>query len=345
MKTKVIMVGNPRETHVGRHLLNAAGAAGVEVEMLDLLEAYAGPRLLKSVFWHLLGKRPMRLERFSAGVLQRCSQMKPDLVLTTGIAPLSMAVVKRLRAMGVSTANFLTDDPWNKHHHTPWFMKALPHYDHVFTPRRANMPELRALIGPQVHYLPFAYAPEIHFPPEPMSDEERARWRSEVLFIGGADEDRASVMRSLQAHGFKLDLWGGYWNRTEGLEEFARGHAGPAEFRKLVVNAAVNLCLVRSANRDGHSMRSLELPAVGGCMVVEDTPEHRDLLGADGDCVRYFQDRHDLASQLRALLAAPSERARLSEAVRVRVREQNRNTYADRLQVICDVCVAGLPAL
>ena len=35
--------------------------------------------------------------------------------------------------LGIERINFLTDDPWNPAHHAPWFMKALPEYDEVFT--------------------------------------------------------------------------------------------------------------------------------------------------------------------------------------------------------------------
>jgi hypothetical protein len=342
MNARVLIVGNPRETHVGRHFMNGAAAAGMEVQMMDLVAAYEGPGWIKSLCWHLLGKRPQRLARFSNDVLRRCLQWKPDLVLTTGIAPLSAAVLVQLRSWGTLTANFLTDDPWNKHHHSPWFMRALPHYKHVFTPRRANMPELERLSGPTVHYLPFAYAPEIHFPPKQLKGQERLTWASEVLFIGGADEERAEIMRSIAANGHRLDLWGGYWDRMPEFKAVARGHAGPEEFRSLVASAGVNLCLVRRANRDGHSMRSYELAAVGGCLAVEDTNEHREIFGNDGDCVRFFASPGELNQVICDLLANAAERERLAAAVNTRIVEHGRNSYSARLESICGTCLGNL---
>jgi hypothetical protein len=67
MTTKVLIVGNPRETHVGRHFMNGAPNAGLEAQIMDLAEAYEGPRWIKSLCWHLLGKRPQRLNRFGDG--------------------------------------------------------------------------------------------------------------------------------------------------------------------------------------------------------------------------------------------------------------------------------------
>jgi hypothetical protein len=171
-----------------------------------------------------------------------------------------------------------------------------------------------------------------------MTSEEQARWSSDVLFIGGGDIERATVMRSLRDRGFNLSLWGGYWDRMSDLKAFARGHAGPVEFRRLVACAGVNLCLVRQANRDGHSMRSFELPAVGGCMVVEDTEEHREIFGPDGECVRYFSTMDELATVVAELLAQPEKRRLMADRVRQRVCLNGRNTYRDRLMAILDTC-------
>jgi hypothetical protein len=48
----------------------------------------------------------------------------------------------------------------------------------------------------------------------------------------------------------------------------------------------MNPCLVRRSNRNGHVLRSSEIAAIGGRIVTEDTVEHPQLLGPDGDAVR-----------------------------------------------------------
>ncbi len=335
----LLLVGNPQPTHIGGHWLNAARRLAQPASLADVNEASAAPRLMRMLWWHLLGHRPPHLDRFSADLVRRCSIEKPKLVLTTGLAPVNASALAQLRAMGITLANFLTDDPWNRCHRAPWFMKGLRSYHHIFTPRHANEPELQALQGPVIHYLPFAYAPEIHFPPS-LSPEDREKWRSDVLFIGGADAERNGIMNDLVRRGLNVSLWGGGWARQSSLLAHAHAHAGPEQFRNLVSCAAVNLCLVRRANRDGHSMRTFELPAVGGCMLVEDTSDHRSLFGAEGECVRYFTSTDQLEQQARDLLAAPEEQARLAAAVQRRICTEGQHTYADRLQSILEACAA-----
>jgi spore maturation protein CgeB len=77
-------------------------------------------------------------------------------------------------------------------------------------------------------------------------------------------------------------------------------------------------------------MRSFEIAAVGGCMLAEDTTEHREIFGDDGETVVYFRDPREAGDRAGALLATPAERARLSREVRARI-SGGANTYRDRL--------------
>jgi len=94
--------------------------------------------------------------------------------------------------------------------------------------------------------------------------------------------------------------------------------------------AKVNLCLVRRANRDGHVMRSFEIAAAGGCMLAEDTGEHREIFGPDGEAVLYFRSAREAAERALWLLSMPDERARLAAAIRARAGRPN-NSYRARL--------------
>ncbi len=331
---RLLIIGNPGPTHVGRHFLNAARGLGWEAEVLDSAAAFQGPVWWRRTCWHLLGRRPPKLAGFSRMAVARCQHYKPDLVLTTGIAPLDEPGLRQLHEAGVPVANFLTDDPWNPAHRAPWFLRALRHYRHVFNPRRACEADLRGVMQGGTSWLPFAYAPEDHFPPPDLSGEECARWGSLVAFIGGADADRVMSARALSRAGVPLGLWGGYWKKYPDLSTHAHGHADGETCRRIVASAGANLCLVRRANRDGHSMRSYELPAIGGCLLVEDTGDHRRLFGDEGEAASYFTDTTTMTSQARRLLGLPfPERSRMAAEARSRVVKSG-GTYACRLETI-----------
>src|SRR5262249_52481194 len=122
----------------------------------------------------------------------------------------------------------------------------------------------------------------------------------------------------------------GYWERYRAFRAYALGTKSPKVIHALTAAAKVNLCLVRRANRDGHVMRSFEIAAAGGCMLAQDTDEHREIFGPEGEAVVYFRDAKEAAQRARVLVCDSSERKRLAEGLH-RCIIGGLHTYADRL--------------
>jgi spore maturation protein CgeB len=237
--------------------------------------------------------------------------------------------------MKVCCANFLTDDPWNHAHRAAWFLEALPNYDFVFTPRRANVANLQTLGCRVVHYLPFAYAPEVHFP-EAVSDRERGQFQSDVMFAGGADADRVPYFEALREAALRLALYGHDWQKHSKLGSCFRGHADPATLRKAVAGAKICLCLIRHANRDSHAMRSYEVPAIGGIILAEETDDHKQMFGEEG--ALYFRNIPEMISKAKWLVAHEAEARQMAARAHARI-TGGANTYRDRLQSILTTCL------
>jgi spore maturation protein CgeB len=191
-----------------------------------------------------------------------------------------------------------------------------------------------------VRYLPFAYAPGLHFCERPDNSEEAARFCADVVFAGGADADRVPLVNRLIRERFDVALYGGYWNRFPATRPCARGRAAPSTLRKAIGGSKVALCLVRRANRDGNAMRTFEVAAMGACMLAEYTEEHREILGEDGDAVVYFRTPDEMVDRLRWLVSHDYERRRLGAAVHTRITSRP-NTYRDRLKTMMDAVASA----
>jgi spore maturation protein CgeB len=331
----IVIVGNPDEVHVGRHLLHAAGELGLPATLCDTNSAYAGSTVRRGINWRLRGRRPANIVPFSRQVVAECQERRPKVLITTGLAPVDGEAVRAIGDMGIRRINFLTDDPWNDAHYAPWFLDLISEYDVIFTPRTANVQDLRAAGCRRVEYLPFAYAPDIHFPDPPATDTERVDFDSDVVFAGGADDDRVAWMAPLIAAGFRVALYGGYWERHAETRQAARGMADAATLRKAIGGGATALCLVRRANRDGHSMRSFEVPAIGACMLVEDTVEHRDIFGEPRRAVHYVNSPDAVVERVEVLLRDGCERDRLRRSAHALI-ASGQHTWADRLRVMLE---------
>jgi len=324
----LLIVGNRGGTNVAESFARSAAPLRLPYTFADAREAQSSFRLVNAFCWRLLDRRSARMRSFGVNLIKAAKREQPAYLLTTGLCPVSADVLHAMRKLGVCCLHYSTDDPWNPGHHAGWFLRTLPLYDIVFTPRTANMAEFVALGCEQVRYLPFGYDEFIFGLPTERLYECAA---ADVLFVGGADRDRVDFVEALLTDNVPISLVGGYWDRYPSVKSLALGHKTPDELSALTRTAKVNLCLVRRANRDGHVMRSFEIAALGGCMVVEDTAEHRDIFGPNGDCVLYFNGPRMAAAKIRLLLNNQAERNRLALAVYERVTAGG-HTYTHRLQ-------------
>jgi hypothetical protein len=328
----LLVVGNQGGTNIGWSLYNSSEQLGLRSEFRNALEAYQAPRWLTKFSWMMLGHRPARLGRFSHEVLTTCVRFQPRWIITTGLAPIAHGTLEEIGNLGIRRLNYLTDDPWNPAHHAPWFLRSLPRYDVVFSPRRANLDDIREAGCPRVEFLPFGFDPR-YFHREQLPTNAPNAESADVIFAGGADSDRIPYIAALVRTGLRVDAFGDYWERYPDTKACARGHASPDVLRWATAHAHVALCLVRRANRDGHVMRSFEVPAIRACMLTEDTAEHREIFGPDGENVVYFCTVDQMVDRLRWLLAHDAERVRLADAAHGLI-VNGKHTYRDRLETM-----------
>lgn len=320
------IVGLFTGNHLGGSLARGGTELGWTVVTFDADRAEARSRLSRSLLRRLGMRRPLRLDAFGRGVVQAATVQGIGFILATGRAPLAAAELCRLRAAGIVTGLFSSDDPWSAGQRAGWYLAALPGYDVVFTPRAHTVPEFQSIGCARVETVPFGYD-EFFIAPAANPPAGTA-----ILFVGGADEDRVAFMTDFAARE-PIGVVGAYWSRHRIPQVTDLGHRSPQDVAALTAAARVNLCLVRRANRDGHVMRTYEMAATGAAMVVEDTPDHRALFGPEGDAVLYFGTPPEAAMKARALLSDEKLRLRLRTNAQRRI-VLGRHTYRDRLQTM-----------
>jgi len=284
------------------------------------------------VAYRLLGRRPPYLLAFERDFVATAERLCPDVVLIVKGAFVRPTVLRRLRATGARLVNYSTDDPFNPATSTKYLRQAIPEYDLYVTPRRANVSELRAAGARHTAIVPFGYNPAVHFVDDAHGDTPR--FACDLLFVGGGDSDRIPFFRRVvelwpDVH---LKLFGGYWGADRVLARYACGFARGQEFRQAIRAAKFVVNLVRRQNRDGHVMRTFEVPACGGCMLAERTDDHEQFF-EDGIDALFFSSPEELVSRARALLGDDHGRRTMAAAGHTRI-VRGQHTYKDRLLAI-----------
>ena len=324
--TDLFIIGSSRpETAVGNQLHEAARQLGLQTRLIELSDGH-GTGIARKLTFKLLGDYPLRGRKFNDTLLAALDAERPRYLLSTGKAPIFAETLQEAENLSIHTVNFSTDDPWNPLYRARWALDSLKAYSKVATPRTANLHQVQKL-AQGVEYVQFGYSPSQHFWTQlPENDHE-----GDVFFAGGCDEDRAPYFKALIHAGIRPALYGGYWADHDVFRPYHRGMASLSDMRRLHAEIPISVCLVRRANRDGHVMRTFEAPAMGACLAMEDTEEHRAIFGQDGDNVVYFSDPKSLILACRRLLDNSYLRRQLRENCHQLITAGG-HTYADRLK-------------
>ncbi len=339
---RILLVSNGKFYYVGAFFRRALEELGHEHTLVDERRFFEPLQrsLLHKVAYRLLRKHPLTYWAYNREVLRKAEEFRPDVILVTKgayINPQTLATIKE--ETGAFLVNYATDDPFNPRVSTRDLVKAIPLYDLYACTKRAIMEDVRRAGCQNVAFIHFGYEPTLHFPEQPATPEEIERFSSDVVFIGNADEDRIPYFEALaKLPGLKLHLYGGYWDHYPSLRQYHRGFALGRDYRLALGGAKIAVCLVRRANRDGHCMRTFEIPACGAFMLAERTEEHLELF-EEGKEAAYFESSGELVDKVRYYLQHGEERQHIAEAG-YRLVTGKKNTYRNRLVQILQLVEA-----
>lgn len=286
--------------------------------------------------------RPRGYRNLNRAFLDEATSFEPDLILIGKGAWFAPATLKTIKQQtGAVLVNWATDDPFNPADSSRDLVDSIPIYDLYVCTKRAIIEDVRRAGCRNTAYVRFGYKPGLHYPELPATEAEKAKYICDVVFVGGCDSERAPYFELLtrELPALRLNLFGGYWDRFPALRRYWRGFANGRDFRLAIGGAKIAANLVRRANRDDHVMRTFEIPACGGFILTERTPEHAALFEEDREAA-FFDSPEQFVAQVRRYLAS-DEREQIAAAARRKVTSE-KHSYADRL---AEILAAAEPLL
>jgi spore maturation protein CgeB len=185
-------------------------------------------------------------------------------------------------------------------------------------------------------YLPVGCDPEMH-KPIVLSPADKARWGSEISFVGAGYNNRVQTFASLANRNFKI--WGTEWPTvppfTHLVQEEAR-RLSVEEYVNIFNASTININLHSSSERDGVepngdfvNPRTFELAAAGAFQLVDNRKYLPEMFEVGKEVITFF-DRRELTEKIDYYLAHPEERVKVTTAARERVLRDH--TYQQRLK-------------
>jgi hypothetical protein len=255
------------------------------------------------------------------GLGRRIGRQRFDFALVDCGDVVGPAALNLVRKAAPVIVNYNADNPfpdppperrrWNI------FRRALPHYDLVVTVRRHGIESMMISRGARRIDTIWQCADEVMHRPLSLTQKERTRWSSDVVFVGTWMSGRGEFMARLIERGVPLTIYGARWKRAPEyklLSPFIRpDHLEGANYTRAIAGAKIALVLLNGANADLHTTRSAEIPAIGTAMCAPRTAHHHQLYRQDEEAV-FFDGPDDCAKICKQLLADDDRRRRIAGA-------------------------------
>ncbi len=204
-------------------------------------------------------------------------------------------------------ANYSCDNPFAG---TGWirfrrYRKALPYYDLVVVTFAENISQVRTAGARQSIRVNHSADEKAHIRHRP-SSEILGKYASDVAFIGTWMPERGPFMAELIRRGIPLSIWGDRWQKASEWPLIAPHWRGMGIYEDegyaaAILSSKICLGLLSKGNRDLHTRRSIETPALGGLLCAERTSEHLALYEEYREAV-FWRDAEECAAQCLRLL-------------------------------------------
>lgn len=233
-------------------------------------------------------------------ILNRVKNKKYDIIFIekgVSINPSTLIKIKHLLPL-CKIISYTLDDMMNPNNSSIQYRRSLMFYDFNFTNKKYNVSELQDLGAKNVFYFKNGYCSLVHRPIK-LNKEEREYYNADVSFIGTYEKQRKETLIFLANSGINIKVWG--WGTKHEFKhqniQFMSKHVYGDEYAKVVCASKINLCFLRKANRDTETTRSVELPACGGFMLAERTPDHLDLF-KETEEAEFFGNNSELKEKI-----------------------------------------------
>lgn len=258
---------------------------------------------------------------FAKRLFSKIQIIRPNLIWVDQEPFLGPTVIQKLRAFGLPIVNYTIDDPFST---TPFakqyfrsYRNAVAEYDLIAAVREVNIDEIKMAGGRNVLHI-FRSADETAHFPRALTESDYKFFSSEVVFVGTWMPERGPFMADLARQGVPLSIWGDAWDKADEwsvLRSYWRGSGltNADEYAKAIQCAKINLGLLSKGNRDLHTQRSLEIPALGGLLCAERTSEHQALYLEDEEAV-FWADAEECAIKCKWLLEDAERREKIRQA-------------------------------
>lgn len=342
---KILYIGQNYGTSLQRN--NALKRIGHDPSLIDPYSFLPSNRIIAK--WvHLTGAFAFS-SLIKNKILSNVKNRSFDLVWIDGGAICEPDLVIKLKEKFGFVINYNNDDPFpliKFGDYPKWrhYRKSIPYYDLLAVVRKQNVDEVNRF-GCKNVLMVFRSADEVFHKSVNFLPGEFEKWKSDVCFVGTWMPGRGSFMSKLIGRKLPLSIWGDRWNKSKHWNQIKPFWKGPGSFStdysKIIQASKISLGLLSIGNRDLHTQRSVEIPAIGGLFCAKRTPEHLSMYVEGREAV-FWDNADECANVCLELLNSPVLRDKIALAGHQRCLQNNYFNEPTLEKILNQAKISGL---
>jgi len=262
------------------------------------------------------------VREYNDHILAEAAHFAPDILLAFKGSFVERRTLELLRERQIALYNYYPDTSPTAH--DALLADSIRAYDCVFYTKNfwtEHRPDV--LAGCEAVFLPHGYDADVHRPLQ-LSENDMRQYGHDVTVIASHTSEKERLLTRLVQlmPGLDLHVYGDRWmgpSRAPELKPFLKGVAIFGDrYARAIQAAKINLAILSGKVQgvmqgDETTTRTYEIPACGGFMLHERTPELLELY-EEGREVAAFETVEELAAKIEYYLAHPAERESIARA-------------------------------
>lgn len=272
--------------------------------------------------------------------IKKVENVKPDVVFILKGETLYESALREIkRRFHPILLQWYPDSPFNIEvkNATKDSIASTPLFDCYFIYAKSLIKPLYEHGAQRVEYLPFCYDPEMLKVPENISDDDRKKYATDVVFAGTWEPMREWWLEKITE--FNLNVWGNMWERVNTASPLKVKWRGAAvygdEISKLFAVSKIHLNFLREQNKDSHNVRTLEIPGYGGFLLTQRSHEQAEELFIEGKEIACYESVDELKEKIKYYLEHEDERIAIAHAGNIRAKREHQAIH--RLQHVIEI--------
>jgi hypothetical protein len=269
---------------------------------------------------------------YNRELMELAEPWRPDLAWLDLPAQVWPKTVRALRATGAMVVNHNTEYVGFQRYWFRHLLAAADQYDAHIVTNELTAGILERLGARKVITGQFSYDPDLHRPVV-LTPEEAKQHEAHAVFVGHWEPRTARLIAYLRRSGLTVKVHGPNWQRAYQLSD--RRTIRPIygqDYVKALTGAKICLGFLSRWNRNQATLRTFEIPAVGGFLLADRTPLHNSYF-EEGKEAEFFSSAEELVEKCRHYLFDAEARLAIAAAGHERC-IRSRHAHADEMRRI-----------